>query len=820
MRACNVLVLILIVAVGVPAYGEEMPVQTTRDAQGIWHIEGGSLYDVFEAMGYAVAKDRLFQMDLFKRQGRGTLSEVLGPDFLSTDVFIRTIGYSEEELTAEFESLSDDGKAAIQGYANGINRRIAEIYSDWHQMPYEFWVGSFFYFVVEDLGFNYLPTPWTPNDVIAWTAMFFRGFDPEALSTGQLDNAVLFQTWLQVFPAEALPMFMDIRWINDPSAQTMIPPPTVQSVGKLRARRVTREANAAATYDAAQAVPVSAGSFESLKETVDGIKARIAEYKQKMDDLGVRPKMGSYAWALAGSKTDSGNPMLYSGPQMGFDLPSIVCEGSIRGGGIEVSGMHVPGIPGIAVGRTPHHAWSAQVGHAHTTDFYFEAPESVALNRFETIKVAGGDDVTIPVWRSSHGPIISPLPYNPAAPPDRIVSWAYANWGHEAAAVDALLNAARATSIEEFGDAVGMIGVSQHTCYIDRDGNIAYWMTGFDPIRAPHPNPLAMLFPQAGDGTQEWTGEFRPRAHTTNPDQGYIGGWNNKASIDYHNAPQSAYYGPAHRAHVIDEYLAANDDITFEEMRDLALNIATTDSFGGGGNTWSFVADFFKAAVAANPTADRNAAIDMLDAWDGHFVAGGPAAWRFGDMRADAWVLQDAWIREVLRLTFHDEFAASNLEWDEQPTHMLFNVLLRALAGNEAALPTLNDWFRDRLASGKPTTSEGIILMALDNVIADMGLGPYNKPREVIYFGHDLLATLLDPAFGMIHSIPFSSRSTYAQAVEIDETGPIRIESMFPLGPSGQLWFDGTFDPTFDDNFFTMAPAYDPFLPRPFPLFD
>jgi penicillin G amidase len=52
----------------------------------------------------------------------------------------------------------------------------------------------------------------------------------------------------------------------------------------------------------------------------------------------------------------------------------------------------------------------------------------------------------------------------------------------------------------------------------------------------------------------------------------------------------------------------------------------------------------------------------MLDAWDGHFVAGGPAEWRFGAFRADAWVLQDEWIKEVMRLTFEDEFMMAGMD--------------------------------------------------------------------------------------------------------------------------------------------------------------
>jgi penicillin amidase len=340
-------------------------------------------------------------------------------------------------------------------------------------------------------------------------------------------------------------------------------------------------------------------------------------------------------------------------------------------------------------------------------------------------------------------------------------------------------------------------------------------MSGFDPIRAPGVDPR---FPQIGDGTQEWTGARRPRVHAMNPAQGYFGGWNNKASVDYMSPPNNQWYcnGVWHRAHVVDEYLSAHDNLSFEEVRDLALNIATTTSFMGGGNPWSYVADDFEAAVAANSSPDRDAAIDMLDAWDGHFVAGGPAEWRMGTQRADAWALQSWWIDEVLRITFEDEFRAAGMSWEDETKVVLFNVLLNALAGQ-----TLYDWFQDAAGTGdKPVGAEAIIVRALDNLIEHEGLGPYNLPRGSITFGHSLLGEL-DPAFNTIHQIPFSERSTYAHVVEYGPEGPVRIESMFPLGPSGQLWFVGSIDPQFDLPWnFTLAPNYDPFVPRTFPLFD
>lgn len=801
MRASRyVFALVLMVAtVAIPAFGEDPPVQTTRDARGVWFIEGGSLYDVYEAMGYAVATDRLFQIDLYRRQGNGRLSELLGPSQLETDIGLRMFSYSDDELAQQFQNLSPDGQTAIQAYVDGINRRIAEFSAGaWMQMPHEYWILSF-QSVFQQHGGAVLPTPWTVNDVLGWVVALSRFFDPEgdfaSDNFGQLDNYILMQTLAAVYPAEYLAMFTDLRWINDPGALTYIQ---------------AAEATTAAAPKS-QLPTLALGTMPDLSDVTDRLRARAEALNSNLEALNARVRMGSYAWVVSGDKTASGNPIVYSGPQMGFDTPSIVVEGSIRGGGLEISGMTVPGIPGIIIGRTPHHAWSMQVGHAHTLDYYLEAPQSVSLHRMETINVLNGSSVTIPIFRSPHGPIIEPFPYDPNDPPAVIVSWAYAHWGREVSLIDAFLDLARAQSIAEFDVGIEKIAVSQHYTYADRDGNIAYWMSGWDPIRAAGVDPR---FPSIGDGTTEWTGARRPRIHEVNPAKGYYGGWNNKGSLDYVNATNnySYYFGPAHRAQVIDDYVSTHDNLTYEEVRDLALNIATTDSFGSGGNTWAFVAEAFKAAVAADPSDDRNAAVAMLDAWDGHFVDGGPAEWPFGEFRADAWVLQDAWIKEVLRLTFEDEFAMAGLAYSDQRKTVNFNVLLRALAGSEASIPTLYDWFQDKSGSGKPTTPEGLIVLALDNVIDSIGLGSYNAERGEIVYRH--------PIFGEFWRTPFSSRSTYAHCVEFDSNGPARIESMFPLGESGALYFAGTTTPTFDPHAFSMTPVFDPFMPRPFPLFD
>ena len=741
--------------------------ESTRDELGVWFITDGSFYDVMEMMGYNIANDRLWQLELYRRSARGTLAEIYGSPALEQDILVRTTGYSDEELEAAFMGLNTRSKDAILAYAHGVNRHIAETHSDASIMPFEFMA----------LGMTQIQD-WTYKDLMAWGVLLQRNFDAMDYAIGQSENAALVENLIAGYGAAAMQMFNDLTYLNDPDAPTMIPGTPSKTISlpstSLESFRMSND-------------------FNALASDLRGRQERIDDF---LTSINAKVKMGSYAWTVSGDKTHSGNPIIYSGPQMGHSTPSIVCEGSIRGGGLDISGMTVPGIPGIIIGRTPHHAWSMQVGHAHNSDLYLEAPGALGdgPHRIETIRVAGGDDVELPVYRTIHGPVVSQEP---------LVSWKYAQWGYELNMVEAMYTFATAQSMDDFGNGISMIGVSQHFCYADQDGNIAYWMSGRDPIRPAGEYRL----PQGAAALPlEYDIEVvKPQAHDRNTTQGFYGGWNNKAHPDYPNSPFGGFatYGAFHRAHAVQDYLSNNDELTYDEVRDLAVDIAATDSFGGGGNPWKFVSEVFTTIIEANPTEARLAALELLNDWDGHFVAGGPIRWTNGPDRADEWMLMDTFLKNVLDRTFE--------EVPDIRTLLKFNVLLHSLG--TYSLTNSYDWFSNTQDTEAPQTLDAIVVAALDAALETLGDQPWGmNQRRTIDYSHQFI--------GPIHQTPFGSRSTYAHCVEFDLSGPVRIESMFPLGESGFIGMgtDGT--PVFSPLFFSLAPYYDDFTPRSFPLFD
>ncbi len=785
------------------------PIQTQRDDKGVWFITGDEtapLYDVFKAMGYAVATDRLWQAEKYRRMGRGTLSEIFGPSQLTFDIQVRTTGYSEQEFMDGFNALDQESKDTINGYVAGFNQRIAEVRADRTLLPFEFKA------LGASLGIDFVPADWTAVDVLAWAVNMLRFFDGEATGQAQIDNIALFQTLAAKFPQQYGMMFQDLRWANDPDAVTYIQGDSTLAVAKKNNLPLLAhyQQKLPLKVDLKNNAVLNAYDFPKIsREMRHKNDAIIANLKK----INAYVKMGSYAWVVSGSKTASGNPILYSGPQMDhafdFSVPSIVTEGSIKAGGLNISGMTIPGMPAIVIGRTPHHAWSMQVGHAHTLDYFLDDPSSVGLHRTETIRVAGQDDVSLPVYRTPHGPVINS---------DPVISWKYSHWGKEFQIIKAYLDLARAQSMDEFGDGIARVTLSQHYCYADCDGNIAYWMSGYDPVRA---QGVDTRFPQAGDGTAEWPEPVKYKAISTdrNSSRGFYSGWNSKTSPAYENAANnpSYFFGPFHRAHILEDYLSTHDNLTFEQVRDLALYIATTDSirseflasgndtYGDGGNPWKYVRSDFMAAVASASTTARNQAINLLENWDGHFVDGGTQNWAFGADRSDAWILMNQWISEVLHLTFEDELGTG------QNRVVLFNVLLHGLTGYGSSINNLYNWFQNQTDETAPQTAQGIILKALDNTLDTLGAQPWGTAqRGQITYTHEMI--------GQVHALPTASRSTYAHCVEMGDQGPVRIESMFPLGESGTILMNAQGQPVFDPNFFSMSPVYDGFQHRSFPL--
>jgi len=769
------------------AEAEQMSQATSkRDDRGVWFIEDGDLYDVFEMMGYNVATDRMWQMDIFRREATGRLAELAPvdqfPTLYETDAIARRRGYSDAQLDAYWADLDAESQIMIQSYVDGVNRRIAQVNAvpDLLQVEYK------------ALGEDSIE-PWTYRDLMAHAAAFQLGFSMRAVGTEQVLNGALLQDLVAKYGEEqGAIMFNDLRYLSDPQSQTMIEP--------VMAKRAATKQE--------QELPRLRDDLPDVRQGFYDYVNQIAYTNEFLEQNGILIKGGSYAWAVSGDLTESGNPILYSGPQVGFGAPNLFVEGSIESDAVRVSGMAIPGLPSVIVGRTPHHAWSMQVGYAGTWDYYLESDEDTWVDRQETIHIKGADPVTIDVEVSAHGPILQDM--------DGMgLAFKYAHRDYAFDLAPGLLNLARATDMDSFGAAVESLAVSQHICYVDTDGNIAYWHAGRQPVRpaGDYRVPQGML---ADQDVLEWDASVvEPLYHERNPAKGYFAGWNNKPHPDFIDYSATTALGPYHRGHMIRDWFESLDPaekVSYEDLEELAVYIGASGNWAAGGNPWTQLGDAVRAAVDANPTDAREAAMALFDTWDGLAVAGGSSQWVRGEDIADASVLLDAMIPRLVAKTFTDEIGEPPVTQD-----MLTRLQVFLLGVYEDGLNNDYDWFTNLEDATAPQTADAIILATLDELLAELGEAPWGtQARGLITYPHLLFGPIT--ALGVTTPTLAAKRGSYAQCVEYGIEGPVRIESIFALGQDGTI--TGTlFFPTFSPNTLSMKEDFDNFVLRPFPLF-
>src|SRR5688572_4553142 len=139
-------------------------VKIYRDDFGIPHVFADTNRGLFEAYGYTVAQDRLWQLQLNRRAARGRLAEIFGPTTVNADRAARVVGYTDAELDAQFATLTAEEQQIFDAYLAGINRYIVEAVLDPLKLPFEFHALSFF------------PQPWTRRDSAAFGAFMVRRF--------------------------------------------------------------------------------------------------------------------------------------------------------------------------------------------------------------------------------------------------------------------------------------------------------------------------------------------------------------------------------------------------------------------------------------------------------------------------------------------------------------------------------------------------------------------------------------------------------------------------------------------------------------------
>lgn len=682
-----------------------------RDPFGIPHIFATTDHDIFFAQGYVHAQDRFWQMDFWRHQGAGRLSELMGEATLETDIFLRTMGW-ERVARHELEMLDPEYLGVLEAYSEGVNAYLAD------RIGTEL---SFEYLFLNLVNSSYTPAPWQPLNTLTWQKAMAWDLGNSYLDM-EIDRALLSKSATQeqmdfIFPGYPPdhPVIVDYQG-EGPAADesSLLPTEYLQAI---------------------------APALEDLNASLVGHK-----YLSMNGFSGI----GSNSWAVSGELTDTGMPYLANDPHLGQQMPSIWyqiglhCVQITTDCRINVAGFSFAGAPGVIIGHNEYIAWGFTNVGPDVVDLYIEKinPENPDQYEFrgewveletvvETINVAGRDPYQLEVQISTHGPIITssygitdtlegsmvPLPEQYAIS----LRWTALE---PSFVFRSIFDMNLAENWEQFRAAASNFAVPpQNLIYADVYGNIGYQMPGNIPIRVDGDDGK---YPKPGwTGTYEWQEyiPFESLPFSFNPPEGYIVTANN------------AVVGPEYPYFITDDWACG-----WRAQRIVDLLTAETAPISQAylmemqGDNYNMIAELLVPALLQ---------IDL------------------NEVLFDPNLIDPEEIEEILEQIAHLETTRNVLaDWDFQndlnsAPAALFNAFWRALAPAtfDDQLPEFlpqgiggrnmqmirdilrqpNNWWWDDYDTRNTETRDDILVAALDAAVAELEEAYGNNPQDWVW---------------------------------------------------------------------------------------
>lgn len=548
------------------------PVEIIVDRWGVPHLYASTVDDVFVAQGFNAARDRLFQIDLWRRRGLGRLAEVFGPDYVEQDRANRLFCY-RGDMEPEWSAYGPDTRAIVEAFVTGINAYVDWVSDHPEALPPEF------------TRLDYRPARWSPEDVLRvrshGIAFNLRNEVSRAKTAGLTELAHdRIRRRLEPDHRPVLPQGLDPHLPED-----------ILGVYDLATGGVTF------TGDPDHPIRTEAQPHE----------------------------MGSNNWAIAGHRTVTGRPILAGDPHRAYATPSLRYLAHLSAPGLDVIGAGEPAIPGVALGHNGSVAFAFTIFPIDTEDLYVYELDPGDYGRYryldgwerfvvgsETVAVRGEESRTVELAFSRHGPVI----YVDA---DRHRAYGVRTTWHEpgTAAYAGSLGYLRAGDATEFAAATGRCGApGENHVYADVHGVIGWKPAGLVPRRVGWDG----LLPVPGDGRCEWDGFYAPD-ELPGEHAPEVGFWStaNEFNLppDYPRDRQISYEwpDPARQQRIV-ECLTANPELSVPDSARLQVDLV------------SVAAREVVAALAGIDSGDptEKAALRLLTDWDAEETADSAAA--------------------------------------------------------------------------------------------------------------------------------------------------------------------------------------------------
>jgi penicillin amidase len=553
--------------------GLEQGAEILVDRWGVPHIYAQSQDDAFFAQGFNAARDRLFQIDLWRRRGLGELASVYGPAYVEQDKATRLFLY-RGDMQKEWQSYGKGAQRVSERFVAGINAYIDHAMRSPGALPFEF----------RQLG--YAPAKWKADDVVRIRSHgLTRNLTQEVARAGVACSAGL--------------AVDQVRSTLQPAWETVLPvgldpclPAGLLDVFRLATENVWFGAKELTSAALDQPMRIAGADLE----------------QQRME--------GSNNWVIAPSKSATGRPIMANDPHRAYSAPSLRYIAHLSAPGMNVIGAGEPALPGISIGHNGTIAFGLTIFSIDQEDLYVY--ELNPANRMqykyrgqwenfkilkESIDVKGSAPVSAEMVFTRHGPVIFTETAKQRAFAVRS-GWLEAGMAPYFGSIDYM----RAKNFEQFKQAMLHWGApTENQVYADTSGNIGWVPGGLTPIR---PNWDGLL-PVPGDGRYEWAGFLSgdKLPSSLNPKQGWF------ASANEMNLP-AAY--PYARYKLGFEWPNNARHARIGEVLNSKAKISIEDSMRLQNDVLSIPARRMLALLAPLSSNDPNAraALALLRGWD------------------------------------------------------------------------------------------------------------------------------------------------------------------------------------------------------------
>lgn len=600
--------------------GNTSLVTVYQEQDGFTAIASNSTWATFFEEGYLTAKYRLLEMDLFRRTVQGNMSAILGPSFLSSDQFYRSLGMYQTALeSANLSRQNSSFYSAITNFTSGVNAYIDSLNPG--NLPLLFRL------------LGYTPGPWKLADTYAiqelLTWELSGSTDPVGFNSALLNMpSSVIHAFYPAYPAS----------IQDPiapanqSKEIYNGPGDVNGLDLYSPNPVVNETNLTASVSALQDEIMSGKqAFNSISQSVLMGVNPFAPTSFNYNDEG------SNNWAVSPMRTNNNGSVLANDPHLTTSLPSIWIGFQLVAPGLNVVGVTFPGVPGVILGHNPYLAWGAtddeaqqvyfyadETSTSHPGEYYFNGNWVPFTVKNETIDVQGGKPVSFTYTSAINGAIVQQMNQTLA------LDWTGMYPTNEGLSV---FRMDYARNISQFKEALSSWNTGiQNWVVSDNAGNIGIYSFGDYPVLSQG-NPRGIL---PGTGEYNWTGfipqRYQPQIY--DPSDGQVVSANQVPVSPSYNYYIGWLYESGYRADEINHLLWSSTDFTVSSMESVQLNVHDY-------STYIFLNPLVNQLKNMSLNSTDSSMLSSLESWNGDFSIDSSAA-----------TLYHYWIDDYLNDTF------------------------------------------------------------------------------------------------------------------------------------------------------------------------